>query len=239
MQPRPSARCPLDLEHLQREPFACLGERTRRRGDSLPLGERLLECGEPLAGELDARGKIVALACGRARRRVGLVRGATELGRRRAGRACLRLGEICAQLGEQPLRRLVANAEPLRRTAQREQRVTAAAGEMRLRLGATRQHRVELAGECRLRRALDRGDARPATFGLDLQPCALGRGGVRRSRGFARGRFELDRRGGVERARRFELGPQGRGERRSRLAAQHDALAAASQAVQRSSRLLA
>ena len=41
----------LDLEQLQRELLALLGERTRRRRDPLALGERLLEPGEPLAGE--------------------------------------------------------------------------------------------------------------------------------------------------------------------------------------------
>ena len=90
-----------------------------------------------------------------------------------------------------------------------------------------------------LRRALDRGDARPPLLGLDLQPRALAGGRLRRGSRVARCRLEPDRRGRIVGAGRFELATQRRGERGRRLAAQRDPLAAAAQPVQRRGRLLA
>ena len=106
----------LDLEELEHELLAFLGEGTRRRRQPFPLRERLLEGGEPFAGEGDARLEVLALSYRGARCGIGLVGGATELRGRRALRRLARLDELELQLGEQPLRRLVADAEPLRRT---------------------------------------------------------------------------------------------------------------------------
>ena len=77
-------RARLDLEHLERELLAFLGEGARRGRDSLALRERLLECGQPLARELHARLEVVPLAHGGACGGVGLVGRQAELGRRRA-----------------------------------------------------------------------------------------------------------------------------------------------------------
>ena len=41
----------VDLEQRQRQPLAFLGERSRRRRETLALGERVLQRGQPLAGE--------------------------------------------------------------------------------------------------------------------------------------------------------------------------------------------
>ena len=126
----------LDLEQLQCELLAFLGERPRRRRDPLALRERLLERREPFTPEPHPRLEVFALARRSPRRAVRLVRRTAELGRRRA-RGCLpRFHQFQIQLREQALRRLMTDAEPLRRTAQREQRVAAAARQLRLRLGA-------------------------------------------------------------------------------------------------------
>jgi len=153
--------------------------------------------------------------------------------------ACRRFNQVVPQLGEQPLRRLVPHTESLRRTAQREQRVAATAREVRLSLRPALEHGVELGGERRLCAPLDRGDPRPALLCLDLQPRALAGGGLCSRRRIARCGLHLDRRRRVVRARRLELGTDRCGERRRRLAAQHDSLAAAPQPVKRSGRLLA
>ena len=118
----------LDLQGLERKPFALLGERTRGGRDALPLGERLLERGESLTGQGEAGLHVLVLAHGGACGSVGLVGGPAHLGRRRPCRAAPRLLELPAQLPDQPLRRLLAHAEPLRRPAQGEQRVAPAAG---------------------------------------------------------------------------------------------------------------
>ena len=62
-----------DLEKLQREPLALLGERTCGRRQSFALGERLLQRREPLAREPHTRVQILALAHRGAGGCVGLV----------------------------------------------------------------------------------------------------------------------------------------------------------------------
>src|SRR5581483_1617280 len=222
-----------DLEQLQRELLALLGERTRRRGQALALGERLLERRQPLACEAHARLEILVLAHRGPCRGIRLVGGAAELGRRRAARCATHLFELVARFGEQPLRRLVAYAETLRRAAQGEQRIARAAGERRLGVGAPGENRVELRRELGLRTALDRGDARPALLRLDLQPRALARRRLRCRSRVARRALQLRRRARPVRPRRLELGAQRRGERRGCLAAERQALAAAAQPVER------
>ena len=167
------------VEELQRELLALLGERAGRGRDSFALGERLLEPGEALTCEPDARLQIVALARRRSRRSVGLVGRPAELRRRRTRGSLLRLVELAAQLGEQTLRRLVPQAESLGGAAECMERVAATAGEHRLCLRAICEHRFELGREPRLRCAFDRTDPRPALLGFDLKPGSLGRGRLR------------------------------------------------------------
>ena len=147
--------------------------------------------------------------------------------------------EVALQLAQQAFGRFVPDTEPLDGASQREQRVAAAAGEQRLGLRAAAEHLVELRGEHRLGAPLDRGDARPALLGLHLQARALGGSALGRRGGVTRDRLELDGRGRIVRARGLELGAERCGQRRRRLAAQDDALAAAAQAVERRGRLLA
>ena len=69
----------------------------------------------------------------------------------------------------------MAHAEPLGGPAQREQCVPAAAGEVRLRLGASLEHRIELGRERGLRAPFDRCDTCPALLGLHLEPGTFAR----------------------------------------------------------------
>ncbi len=229
----------LDLEHLQRKLFAFFGERARRGRQPFALGERLLERGQALARERDARFQIVVLADGGAHGSVGLVGRATELGGRGARRRALRLGKLAPRFGEQPLRRLVPHPEALCGSPQREERVARPTGERRFRLGTAREDGVQLGRVAGLRRALDRADPRPALLGLDLQPCAFSGGGLGGGCRVACRALELDRGARVERAGRLQLRPERGGQRRSRLAAQREALASAPQAVQSRRCLLA
>ena len=167
----------LDLEQLQRELLAALGERAGRRRNALALGERLLERDEPLARQRHARLEILALAqCG-ARGRVCFVGGATELGGRRAGREPARLDELELQLGEQALRGLLADADALRGAAQRQQRVAAAARQHSFGVGAACEDVVELGLQLGLRAALDRATraqrSSASTWSRARSPAAL------------------------------------------------------------------
>ena len=196
----------LDLEQLQRELLAALGQCAGGRRDAFTLGERLLERDEPLARHGHASLEVFALAqCG-ACGGVRLVGGATELGGRRAGRDLARLDELELQLGEQSLRGLLADTDALCGAAQRQQRVAASARQHSLGLGAACEHVVELDLQLRLRPALDRADARPPLLGLDLEPGTLAGGALRVGRRLACGRLELDRGRRVVRACSLELG---------------------------------
>ena len=170
---------------------------------------------------------------------VGLVGRAAELGRRRPARNAACFVELAAKLGEQPIRRLVPDAERLHRPTQCEQRVAPAARQQRLGLGAPDEHLVELPSQQRLRVPLDGGDARPALLGLDLQARLLCGRSLGCGRGVTGDRLELDRRRRIVRARRLELRAQRTGQGRGGLATQDDALTAAPQPVERCSRLLA
>ena len=77
---RPLTAC-LDLEGLQSELLALLGERARRRRQSFALSERLLERGEPFTREPHTCVEILTLAHRGARSGVGVVGSAAELGR--------------------------------------------------------------------------------------------------------------------------------------------------------------
>ena len=89
-------RARLDLEQLQRELLALLGERARGGRKPFALGERLLERGEPLAARArrappDRRARAAAARAAR----VGLVGGTAELvGRRARVGARARLGQL-------------------------------------------------------------------------------------------------------------------------------------------------
>ncbi len=228
-----------DLEQLQGEPLARFGEGACCRRQALALGQGLLERGQPLARQADARNEIFVLARGGAGGAIGVVGEASELGRRRTTRGAPRLVEVAAKLGEQPVGRLVPDAKPLHSPTQGEQCISAAAGQQRLGLRPAGEHLLEVGGKQPLRISLDCSHARPALLGLDLQPCALGGGCLGSRRGSPRDRFELDRRGWIVRAYGLELGPERRCERGGRLVTEDDALTAAPQPVQRCRRLLA
>jgi hypothetical protein len=87
-------RARLDAEQRQGQRFALLGERARRRGNPLPLRERVLEGREPLLRGESALGERVALVRRLARRGACVQRLPLELlGRRAAARRvglCLR-----------------------------------------------------------------------------------------------------------------------------------------------------
>ena len=231
----------LDLEQLQRELLAVLGECAGRRRDAFALGERLLERDEPLARQRDARLEIFALAQRGACGGVRLVGGATELGRRRAGRdagatrrarARSSASSRCADSWRTP--------SALCGAAQREQRVAAAA----------RQHSPRSRRGVRARRRA-RPSAPPASRARSRRraPSAPrprpGAGHARRrrsarsvaaSRAAASSSTDARR---IVRACRLELGAERRRQRARRLAAKRDALAAAAQPVERGGRLLA
>ena len=104
---------------------------------------------------------------------------------------------------------------------------------------AADEHLVELFGERRLFEAFEGRDARPASFGLDLEARPLGRCRLSGGRRVACCCFQSDRRRRVVATRRLQLGAQRRGQGCCRFPAQGDALAAAAQAVERGRRLLA
>ena len=229
----------LDLQQQEGKLLAFLGERACGGRKPLAFGERLLECDQALACETHARFEILLFPHSGARGSVCIVGQAPELGRRRAYGDVARIRELQVQLGQEALRRLVPHTEALRGAAQRQQRVAAAAGELRLRLAAADEHLVELFGERRLFEAFEGRDARPASFGLDLEARPLGRCRLSGGRRVACCCFQSDRRRRVVATRRLQLGAQRRGQGCCRFPAQGDALAAAAQAVERGRRLLA
>ena len=228
-----------DLEQLQRELLAFLGERTRGGREPFALRERLLERDEAFPREADTSLEILLFAHRRTGGGIGVVGQAAQVGGRRAGGDPARVGQLRLQLREQTLRGLVPDTERLGRAAEGEQSVAPAAGELRLRFGTAGEHVVELGGKRGLRGAFDRSDACPPSFGLDLQARALRRRRLGGRRCVACGGLQADRRRGVVGASRLELGAQRRAQGCGRLAAQRDALAAAPQPVQRRGRLLA
>ena len=219
-----------DLDPLERQLLSLLRECARRGRQSLPLRQRQLHRRHALAREHGAGFEIVLLAVGGTRRRIGLVGGALELEGRRAPAAPTGLRELSFDLDAQALGRLVTHRQTLRRPAQGEQGIPAAAGEQSLRLAAPGQDRIELRGQLGLGAALGRGDPGPLLLGLELRAGELGRGLLGGRSGGTGSLFEPRRRARIVVACRIELGRQARRQQRRRLAAERDPLAASTRA---------
>ena len=214
----------LDLEQLQRELLALLGERTRGGREPFALRERLLERDEAFPREADARLEILLFAHRRAGGGIGVVGQAAQLGGRRAGGHPARVGQLRAAAPR-------ADAAPTRagrpsvwvaprRASSASRPPPVSCDSVSARRASTSSSSAASVG---LRGAFDRGDARPASFGLDLQARALRRRRLGGRRRVARGGLEPDRRRRVVGPRSLELGAQRRAQGRGRLAAQRDA----------------
>ena len=207
----------LDLEQLQRELLALLGERAGRRRHAFALGERLLE------RRRAARAPCVTRASRSSRSRSAARAAASASSAARPSSAGVgpdghlaRLDELELQLGEQALRRLVADAEALRGAAQRR---AARRGRRRSAAPSVSARRASTSSSSAVSSVCaPRSIAATRAQRSSASTCRRARspdGALRVGRSVARGGFELDRGGRVVRACSLELGADRGGERRA------------------------
>src|SRR5262249_50640871 len=98
----------LGLDCREDELLAALGERPGGGWKALALGQRAVERGEALAGELEARSEVVAVAGRGSRGALRLVGGSSELvGRDGALLLGFGAGKLAGRLGPEPCRRFL------------------------------------------------------------------------------------------------------------------------------------
>ena len=196
----------LDLEQLQCELLAFLGERACRRRQSLALRERLLERGQPLAREPHARLEILLLAHGGARGGVGVVGCAPSSAgdgpagtRRGVGRArrAARPSSRCADSCRTPSRWVAPRSAS---SASRPPPVSCDSVSARR---ASTSSSSAASADWAVRSIAAMRAQRPSAS--TCEPRALGRRRLGRRRRVARGGLELDRRRRVVGAGRLEL----------------------------------